>query len=688
MKIKIIVICAFFWLLVACSSANTTPLPPASHVSPTQNSVPSLTSPAESNPELERLVQVGGSINGITMVGDLAYVGMGPRVAVIDISHDNNPRLVKQSEPLPGLVTHLLQVSGGSAPGLVVNAGKYLVLADISNPEQILPIHQLELPGPITAIVWDDKGNILYAGGSIYQDPSKYTGFISAVSIAPDNEFKLINTVTIPEMVFSIALGEKSIYAGANGDEGGLYRIQLNTPGELSAAHQVLPSTPEIPLVPTSMQVIGERLYLGYWGVEAFDITNNGQPVKIWSGSSPELNIVTGFTMDGNRVFITGFSIREPDIQVVAAFTAPEPIMGSRVGKVATNTVIHNGDFIVADRSLKIFRATGEQNLQLVDSYLPPVANPTHAVANEKAVFVVDIGVGDGLSNAVMWVLSLPDLKPIGQVTTEIPASLWQGLNGIALDGDRVYLAATDKVWVYEVGSAEPTLVGTIEITDGKIETIAASKSGKKRLLVVAQDGPNYSSVLTVYDGTDLQKPAKLDNPLPLDQGSTKQIIWNGSALNLLLDTSYHSDSDILYLVEIDNNGLRLRDSIKIPGYTACMAVDDKVISLADLYHLSIVSPDQAEPSKQLAQVVLPRPGMGLAIINNKALVVVGDEQSELYGAAQLLTFDIQDLSNIKLIEAMDIAFSDNQMVPILETEPYVILVNGLGGVEVLGYDQ
>jgi hypothetical protein len=66
----------------------------------------------------------------------------------------------------------------------------------------------------------------------------------------------------------------------------------------------------------------------------------------------------------------------------------------------------------------------------------------------------------------------------------------------------------------------------------------------------------------------------------------------------------------------------------------------------------------------------------------------VGDEYSELFGAAQLLTFDIQDPAHIKQNEAMDIAFSDNHMVPILETDSYVILVNGDGGLEVLEYAQ
>ena len=219
MKIRIFVTFFISVLLVACTSAAPTTLPTAaipyvSSAIPTQTSTPTSTltpsatltptrlptleatstSLPQASPMLERVAQTGGSICGITVVGDLAFVGMGPRVGVIDISQRENPRLVSQSEPLPGLVTLVIQISSEPDPLLLVNAGKYLVMVDITDPENIYPIQELELTGAIGAMVWDDRATILYAGGAIYKAPMSlgYDGFVSAVKLTQDNNLELI----------------------------------------------------------------------------------------------------------------------------------------------------------------------------------------------------------------------------------------------------------------------------------------------------------------------------------------------------------------------------------------------------------------------------------------------------------------------------------------------------------------
>ena len=119
------------------------------------------------------------------------------------------------------------------------------------------------------------------------------------------------------------------------------------------------------------------------------------------------------------------------------------------------------------------------------------------------------------------------------------------------------------------------------------------------------------------------------------------------------------------------------------------MAVDNHLIMLAGIdRNRSFVSLVQAQPLVFLSDTALPKDGMGLAIINDKALVDVGDEHSELFGAAQLLAFDLQDPANITQIEVIDLAFSDNHRVPILSINSHVILANGAGGVEVFKYSH
>ena len=693
-------------LLIACASATPSTLPTATismaSTIPTQTSSPTFTPlptatliqtrvpTPEASPTplpggdlvLGRVAQLGGSINGITVVGDVAYVGMGPRVAAIDISQHKKPQLIRQSEPLPGMVTQLLQISGGPAPLLLVNAGKFLVLVDTSKPDELKPSHQLELAGGISAMVWDDRVSILYAGGSIYQAPEKYTGFISAVGITTENHLKLINSVAMPEWPLSLALGEGSLFAGAQGNEGGLYHVKLKIPGELSAPNLVIASSPENPpLQPTSMRVIGEHLYLSYMKMKVYDITNPDQPVETWADNSGRM-VVKDFSLAGEQIFVFGWTIFS--VYVRGVITLPDPIVGSPMGEIASVTAMHNGDFLVAYNDLEIYDTANSQDLLLLGRYQAPVVNAIGAAVNEKAVFVVDKGIEDSPSNAVLRVLSLPDLTPLGQVTIEFPTS-WGDACGpwISLDNDRLYLASANSVWVYDVSSFQPDLLAKVEIVGGRqLNAIAAFTLGENRLLVASQEVKDLVNNLAVYDLTDLQNPTRLGSPLTLDQGKFLQMTLKGSALYVMVIWTSEYKSDTLYVVDNKENVLTLRESLQLPEYTNFIAIDDDLVALTSTQGLSFVSAVKSEPLKLLSQTPLPGHGMGVAIIKDKVLVVVGDE----YGAAQLLSFDIQDPSNPRQVGIIDIAVTENNVVPILVTLPYVVLVNGAGGVEVFDY--
>lgn len=630
---------------------------------------------------LDRFAQLGGSINGITISGDLAYIGMGPRVAAIDISHHEHLRLMGQSEPLPGLVTQLLQITGGPAPLLLVNAGKILLVVDTADLDELKPIHQLELEGEIWVLVWDEHENIVYVGGSIYQGPNLYSGFISAVSLTPNGKFKLLDSVAMPEFPLSMALGEGSLFAGAQGDGGGVYHVLLKAPGVLSTPQLVLASTPEEPLQPMSMQVIGKNLYLGYNFLEAYDITHPAQPVRIWRRNPRSVDVIDDFILTEGQIYLFGWTIMSEYVR--EAMAPPQPITGSPMGKIAAVTAMHNGDFLVAHNDLEIYDTSNPDDLQLVGSYLPAVTNAIGAAVNERAIYVVDEGTGDLRDNPVLRVLGLPDLKLLGQVRTEAHNSA-NGLSGspaITLDGDRLYLADFDNIWAYDVSHAQPVLLGRADIVGGQVQEISAIRLGERRLLATSQVQKDFLNVLAVYDLTDLQKPARLGEPLTLGQTNAWQMVWNGFALYLLLSKNYSTDYSV-NVINFDNNVLARKDSLELEGYIRSMAVDNKFITLTGMTghgggsFFSTVVPG---PLRLITQTAVPEVGTGVAITGEKALIVVGTE----YGASQLLVYNVSDPTSPRQVQAMDISVSNLFRVSIFVTGVYVILVNGSGGVDV-----
>ncbi|MCZ7666454.1 MAG: hypothetical protein M5U34_04115 [Chloroflexi bacterium] len=54
------------------------------------------------------LNQQGGAINSLAVVGQIAFVGVGPRLVIMDITNPTGPRILGQSNVLPGLVTAVL----------------------------------------------------------------------------------------------------------------------------------------------------------------------------------------------------------------------------------------------------------------------------------------------------------------------------------------------------------------------------------------------------------------------------------------------------------------------------------------------------------------------------------------------------------------------------------------------------
>ena len=83
---------------------------------------------------MELLGQHGGSSRAIAVDGGIAYIGQGPRIVSVDISRADQPRVMGESDVLPGLV------EGISLDGKMLYAvTRYggITSFDITNPEKI-----------------------------------------------------------------------------------------------------------------------------------------------------------------------------------------------------------------------------------------------------------------------------------------------------------------------------------------------------------------------------------------------------------------------------------------------------------------------------------------------------------------------------------------------------------------------
>ncbi len=649
--------------------------PPTAQPIPWATPTPTPTVPPEGQLTLERVAQSGGSINGIAIVGNVAYIGMGPRVAAIDLSDAENPKLIRQSEPLPGLVNELLAITTTKPAHLLVGTGKYLAVLNTSSLTGLVVLHQLALPGTVTSMALDEANGMLYAAGSAYHSPDQSSTYIASIDVAAQDGPKLLDSINFPESITSMATAPGSIFIGTYSSLAGLYRIALDASGKLSTPRVIIPST-ENPLAFYSLQVIGKRLYAGVnMEMQAYDVTDPDQPTRVWSKFIGFT--AYGFSLDSAQMDIFGWPGAGAYIPAQITLTPPEPVSGEPFGQVASLVAVHKGYFLVAYHDLEVYTSP---ELKLRSVFQSPVSFVLGMAADERAVYVVDAGPVNSRDYATLRLLSLPDLEPLGQVQTEIESSCcW--FSGIAVEGERAYLAGVDGLWVYDTSSYTPTLTAKPDFVEGQLVSIAATQLNGRRLLFTAEDN-NGVSALTTYDMTDPQTPAMIGSTLKLERGMIHQMTWNGSYLYAVLSYVDEGDSDRLFVVSFRDNSLQLLSTLSLPGSIYSFSVDGNSVVLAGTQGLSLVSITDPSSPKLFDQLTLPGIGSWVALVGNQLVVVAGD----YFGTAQLLVYDLSDPANPRQTKALDLAFGMGLISSHPVSEPYLVLANGASGVDTLDY--
>ncbi len=106
---------------------------------------------------VEFVGQIGGAVTAVAIQGTLAYVGVGPRVAILDLSEPSQPVLVGQTDSLPGLVQGLA-VAGSHAYVADQYAG--LRIIDVSDSAAPFEAGACDTPG--------DARGVAVSGSFVY----------------------------------------------------------------------------------------------------------------------------------------------------------------------------------------------------------------------------------------------------------------------------------------------------------------------------------------------------------------------------------------------------------------------------------------------------------------------------------------------------------------------------------------
>ena len=138
---------------------------------------------ADSGENVDLVAQLGESAYAVAVEGNYAYLGVGPRLEVIDISNPTNPSRIGQSEPLPRMIYDVFIV-GSTA--YVANESSGLYIFDISDPTNPQIADSVDTPGFAVRVFV--QGDLAYVadGNSLQIVDLSATSLIGSIQTSGD----------------------------------------------------------------------------------------------------------------------------------------------------------------------------------------------------------------------------------------------------------------------------------------------------------------------------------------------------------------------------------------------------------------------------------------------------------------------------------------------------------------------
>lgn len=597
-------------LLIVSAASQALALTPAGHAF-------SVSSPATPTPVATELIgQIGGATYGLDVAGAYAYVGVGSRIVVLDVSNPAAPQKVGQSAMLPALVQDV-HVSGSL---LIVALGEAGVqVLDVSAPSAPALRGKLDTPG--------DARRLALAPGRIYVTDS--TGSLQIIGMADPDHLTWLGAY--PGQAHNVAAAGQFVYL--------LRSTHLLVLDVSNPASPVLAGTYESMAYLEAVTVVNGLAYLAASteGLEIVNVANPAQPAHV--GHVTTAGSAAGIVVSGSTAYLAAAQegLQMIDVQNPAA---PQWLGAYPYESIGAVVRVSNGQAYVAGKN---------KNLAIVDVSQPatPVrestfdlpAKPQRLRVEGTHAYLVD--ADDGL-----WIMDISD--PVNPT----PLSVYQTPDtpqNVTLDGHLAYVADGDSgLQILDVSDAShPLLLGSYD-TIGYAFDVALSNgiafvADGPRLSIINVSQPATPTLVSVVGLRDARSVDVAGNLMYIadfraPRGLRVFSITNPASPVLL--ATYHYDgtagearvyNQVAYVAQ--TVGLEMADvisptapsrlaSLPLPGNSYSLAVADaRAFVACGSGGLQIV--DVSSPTQPLVTGVIPMPGSarGVAVQNDLAYV-------------------------------------------------------------------
>ncbi len=335
--------------------------------------------------------QLGGPFNPVAIDGNTVFVGIGPRFATVDISDPMSPRLLWQSDVLPGVVSAIAAEPGLAALRAGGDVATEVRAYDVGDPAQPA---EVGATSGLNAELYRGPGNVV-RGGVLY--------------LATEGTLKLVDPVNSLRVFGQFALGNALSY---------LVEVQGST------------------------AYVVENWYTG--GPDVLRVLDVGDPANVREIATLRMDIgrsLSWMVVTDDTLYLLARTFPHPRCPVslhIMDITEPASPQGpvQFVPESCFNSFAVAGDILAAtsERGLEVYNVGDPANIRLTGVLAPP----TGIIAVERVA--VDQGLAYLLTTAGLRVLDLasptPTLLPGDGLELQIEPSIFGGMD---VRGDRLF---------------------------------------------------------------------------------------------------------------------------------------------------------------------------------------------------------------------------------------------------------
>jgi len=418
----------------------------------------------------EMVAHEGGEVRSVAVDGNIAYVGVGPRLVALDVSNPGSPRQIGRSAALPGLVDALVLANDGQQTRVYAGAGGHVAALTLGAEGEIAVEGVVAMPGIVRALALEE--GLLYAGGIVLSKDANAedSGFIAVVDVQQPAALAVLQSQDAPYPVTSLALKDEALfYSGDYGWTGVRLAVMDVSDGMLGEPRPV----PGAELELYSLRVIGDTLVVGGYGtVTAFDIADPHSPQRLWQVEEVDgyhLGMVNGFAFADGQLYLSGWQPAGAYIPFRRALTPPEPLSGASGAPASADVILSGRRLYVAEAGdLEIYDVSRPGVLTQVGGYEPfpsPLSDlALHATPDGELLYLYAGSPFDSEPEELLT-LRLPALEVVGRLAFAVEdteSALSQGsASALAIDDGQAYAVARDGIYTIDLSDpAAPELAG------------------------------------------------------------------------------------------------------------------------------------------------------------------------------------------------------------------------------------